>query len=56
MSVGYIKTLMRKRILPFVKIGRMVRFDAEKCDRAMAAFESISIVLAGKPGSNRPAN
>jgi hypothetical protein len=45
LSLGSVKNLMRKRILPFVKIGRLVRFDTEKCDKALAAFESSSIVL-----------
>jgi hypothetical protein len=45
LSLGSVKNLMRRRILPFVKIGRLVRFDIEECDRAFAAFESSSIVL-----------
>jgi len=33
-----INTLMRKRILPYVKVGALVRFDPADCDRALAAF------------------
>jgi len=34
-----ITNLMRRRILPFVKIGRIVRFNVEECDRAMAGVK-----------------
>jgi len=44
-SLGTVKNLMRRRVLPFVKIGRIVRFNIEKCDQAMAVFESKSVAL-----------
>ena len=31
--------LMKGRILPFVKIGRWVRFDVVDCDQAMEKYE-----------------
>ncbi len=34
---------MKRRILPYIKIGRLVRFQVENCDRALAAFE-INVV------------
>jgi len=34
-----INNFMRRRILPFVKVGRFVRFDPEECDRALARFK-----------------
>lgn len=30
---------MQRRVLPFIKVGRLVRFDVESCDRALATFE-----------------
>lgn len=33
-----INNLMRKGVLPYVKIGSLVRFDPADCDRALAAF------------------
>ncbi len=33
---------MKRRILPFVKIGRWVRFDLAACDKAMKKFERRS--------------
>ena len=35
--------LMKRRILPFVKIGRLVRFDLMECDRAMERYRSKTI-------------
>lgn len=37
-----INNLMRKRVLPYVKIGALVRFDPADCDRALAAFRVAS--------------
>jgi hypothetical protein len=34
---------MRRRVLPYVKVGRIVRFDLEACDRAMRAFQIRSV-------------
>ena len=36
---------MRRRILPFVKIGRIVRFNIEECDRAMNKYKRPSVLL-----------
>lgn len=33
-----INNLMRRRVLPYVKLGRLVRFDRTRCDVAMMAF------------------
>jgi hypothetical protein len=40
-----ITNLMRRRILPFVKIGRIVRFNVEECDRAMNKYKRPSVLL-----------
>ena len=54
-SVRTIDNWMTRRILPHVKVGRVVRFDVERCDRALAAFELKSVVdidnQAGKGGA-----
>jgi hypothetical protein len=34
---------MKRRILPFVKIGRIVRLDLDECDRAMEKYRSKSL-------------
>jgi len=39
-----ITNLMRKRILPFVKLGRLVRFDLDECDSALDQFKIKSIL------------
>ena len=33
-----VNNLMRKGVLPYLKIGSLVRFSPEDCDRALAAF------------------
>jgi hypothetical protein len=40
-----ISNLMRRRILPFVKIGRFVRFNLPECDRAMERYKRKSHLL-----------
>lgn len=40
-----VTNLMRRRVLCYVKVGRLVRFDPEACDKALKAFEIKSIVL-----------
>ena len=36
--------MMARRILPFTKVGgRMVRFDPEECDIALAAYQYRSL-------------
>lgn len=42
-----VNNLMRRRILPYRKIGRLLRFDPAECDRALEAFQVRS--LAGRP-------
>jgi hypothetical protein len=39
LSLRYVADLQRRRILPYVKIGRMVRFDVRECERALKRFE-----------------
>jgi hypothetical protein len=41
-SVRSISNFMRRRILPFIKIGRFVRFEAGECDLAMEKFKNRS--------------
>ena len=36
--VRTITNFMRRRILPYTKIGRFVRFDQDACDQAMTRF------------------
>lgn len=38
-----VSNLMRRRILPFVKVGRLLRFDIESCERALRQFESLDV-------------
>jgi excisionase family DNA binding protein len=42
-SVRTVTNLMKRRILPFVKIGKIVRFDTAACDTAMEKLQSRSI-------------
>lgn len=42
-SARHINKLMRRRILPFVKIGRFVRFDIAACDQAMKNYQVKSL-------------
>lgn len=44
-NVRTITNLMRRRILPFVKIGRLVRFNIAECDLAMSKYRRASAVL-----------
>jgi excisionase family DNA binding protein len=38
-SLRTIENWMRQRRLPFVKCGRVVRFNIAKCDAALSRFE-----------------
>ena len=38
-NVRTITKLMKGRILPFVKIGRLVRFDVVECDQALEKYK-----------------
>lgn len=44
-DVRTISNLMRRRILPFVKIGRLVRFNVTDCDLAMSKYQRASVLL-----------
>jgi excisionase family DNA binding protein len=44
-DIRTITNLMRRRILPFVKIGRLVRFNPAECDEAMQKFKRRSSFL-----------
>jgi excisionase family DNA binding protein len=42
-SVRHIGNLTRSRKLPYIKLGRLVRFDVDDCDKAIRAFEVKSV-------------
>jgi excisionase family DNA binding protein len=44
-DIRTITNLMRRRVLPFVKIGRLVRFNPAECDEAMQKFKRKSSFL-----------
>jgi hypothetical protein len=44
LSVRTVANLQRRRVLPFIKIGRVVRFNIQKCEQALIKFEHRSIV------------
>lgn len=39
-NIRTVTKLMRRGILPYVKIGRLVRLDLDECDRAMEKYRS----------------
>jgi hypothetical protein len=41
-DIRTITNFMRRGVLPYVKIGRFVRFHIEKCDCAMEKFTHIA--------------
>lgn len=41
-SIRYVTELMQRRVIPYVKIGRFVRFDLAECDKAMEQFRMTS--------------
>jgi len=41
-SIRSVTNLTRRRVLPYVKIGKIVRFDVSACERALAGFECKS--------------
>ena len=43
-SVRHINKLMGRRILPFLKMGRFVRFDPAACDQAMKRYQTTPIL------------
>jgi len=42
-SVRHVNELMNRRILPFLKIGRFVRFDLAACDEAVKKYQTDSL-------------
>ena len=44
-SVRTVANFQRRRILPFVKVGGLVRFNVVKCEQALMKFESASIFV-----------
>ena len=44
-SIRTITNLMNARVLPYIKKGRFVRFDAAECDAAMEKFKRKSMLL-----------
>lgn len=38
-DIRTISNFMRRRILPYVKIGHFVRFDLAECDKALARYQ-----------------
>lgn len=38
-NIRTVTKLMKRRILPFVKIGRLVRLDVDECDQAMEKYK-----------------
>jgi excisionase family DNA binding protein len=42
-SVRHITNLQRRRVIPYVKVGRVVRFDIHACDQALKAMEIKSV-------------
>lgn len=42
-SLRTVTNLMRRRVLPYVKIGHVVRFDPQSCEQAMRKFEVVSV-------------
>ena len=52
-----ITTLMRQQVLPFLKLGRIIRFDLAECDRVMEALTIRSVVerrLSSQPKVTEP--
>jgi len=42
-SVRHVNNLMQRRVLPYTKIGRFVRFNVQACDEAMKRIGTKSI-------------
>jgi hypothetical protein len=42
-SVRTVANFQRRRVFPFIKIGRLVRFNKKKCEQALIKFETQSI-------------
>ncbi len=44
-SERHINKLMERRVLPFLKMGRFVRFELAACDQAMRRYETRSVLV-----------
>ncbi|HZR17849.1 MAG TPA: hypothetical protein VFE51_11025 [Verrucomicrobiae bacterium] len=44
-SERHINKLMERRVLPFLKMGRFVRFDRKTCDEAMRRYETRTVLV-----------
>jgi len=43
-SVRHINNLMKRRVLPYVKMGRFVRFDVAACDSSVKRIQVKSVL------------
>ena len=44
-NIRTITNLMRRRILPYIKVGRLVRFNRTECDLAISKYKRRSVLL-----------
>jgi len=42
-SLRTVANFQKRRVLPFVKIGGLVRFNVKRCEEALTKFESLCI-------------
>jgi len=42
-SLRTVANLQKRRVLPYIKVGRLVRFNLNKCEQALIRFEHRSI-------------
>jgi len=42
-SLRTVANLQKRRVLPYVKIGRLVRFNKKRCEEALIKYEQHSI-------------
>jgi excisionase family DNA binding protein len=42
-SVRTVANLQRRRVLPFCKVGRLVRFNLDDCEKALLKFQVRSV-------------
>jgi len=42
-SLRTVANLQKRRVLPFLKVGRLVRFNINRCEQALIKFETKSI-------------
>ena len=53
-SVRTTTNWMQRRVIPYVKIGRTLRFNLADCERAVRSFEMTSAGVRSKNGSADP--